>query len=105
MEDVLSRMFREWSFFRTFISNVEMTLVKSSMEIAERYVQALVDPGLHHIFDDIKQEQDRTVQELLRITGQENLLEELAEYLEERHDFLRARAAIQRARDLRGDGW
>ncbi len=72
---VSSEMFEEWPFFRTFISNVEMTLVKSSMEIAGRYVDALVDPSLHHIFDGIKAERNRAVQEVLKITGQENLLD------------------------------
>jgi tetratricopeptide (TPR) repeat protein len=38
-------------------------------------------------------------------TGQENMLEEVAEYLEERHEFLKARAASERARRLRGDSW
>ncbi|MCH7969519.1 MAG: phosphoenolpyruvate carboxylase [Chloroflexi bacterium] len=75
MDVVLAEMFEEWSFFRTFISNVEMTLVKSSMEIAGRYVDALVDPSLHHIFDGIKAERNRAVREVLRITGQENLLD------------------------------
>ncbi len=75
MEDVLAEMFEGWAFFRTFISNVEMTLVKSSMEIAGRYVDTLVDPSLHHIFDGIKEERNKAVQELLRITGQENLLD------------------------------
>ena len=75
MEEVLAEMFEEWSFFKTFISNVEMTLVKSSMEIAGRYVDTLVDPSLHHIFEDIKAERNRSVQELLKITGQDNLLD------------------------------
>jgi phosphoenolpyruvate carboxylase len=75
MGDVLTEMFNEWSFFNTFISNVEMTLVKSSMEIAGRYVDTLVDPSLHHIFEDIKGERNKSVQELLRITEQENLLD------------------------------
>lgn len=75
MEDVLAEMFQEWSFFKTFISNVEMTLVKSSMEIAGHYVDRLVDPSLHHIFEDIKEERNRSINELLRITEQENLLD------------------------------
>lgn len=75
MEDVLAEMFKEWTFFNTFISNVEMTLVKSSMEIAGRYVDTLVDPSLHHIFENIKDERNKAVQELLKITGQENLLD------------------------------
>jgi phosphoenolpyruvate carboxylase len=75
MEDVLAEMFAEWPFFNTFISNVEMTLVKSSMEIAGRYVDTLVDPSLHHIFEGIKEERNKSVNELLRITGQDNLLD------------------------------
>jgi len=75
MEAVLAEMYEEWPFFNTFISNVEMTLVKSSMEIAGRYVATLVDPSLHHIFEGIKEERNRAVQELIRITGQENLLD------------------------------
>ena len=75
MGDVLTEMYNDWSFFNTFISNVEMTLVKSSMEIAGRYVETLVDPSLHHIFEDIKEERNKGVKELLRITEQENLLD------------------------------
>jgi len=75
MEDVLAEMYNEWAFFNTFISNVEMTLVKTSMEIAGRYVDTLVDPSLHHIFEGIKDERNRSINELLRITGQDNLLD------------------------------
>ena len=75
MEDVLAEMNREWALFNTLISNVEMTLVKSSMEIAGRYVDTLVDPSLIHIFEDIKEERNKTINELLRITEQENLLD------------------------------
>ncbi len=75
MEDVLAEMFNEWAFFNTFISNVEMTLVKTSMEIAGRYVDTLVDPSLHHIFEGIKEERNRSINEVLRITAQDNLLD------------------------------
>ena len=37
-------------------------------------------------------------------SGQEEMLDEVAEYLEERHEFLEARAATERARRLRGGG-
>jgi hypothetical protein len=37
--------------------------------------------------------------------GQDGMLDEVAEYLEERHEYLKARAASERARRLRGDGW
>ena len=38
-------------------------------------------------------------------SGQESMLEEVADYLEERHEFIEARAAVARARRLRGDEW
>ncbi|MCE9635261.1 MAG: hypothetical protein K8T90_06085 [Planctomycetes bacterium] len=37
--------------------------------------------------------------------GQEGLLDEVAEYEEERHDFRRSRRAATRARRMRGQGW
>ena len=74
LDDTLDEMQREWSFFQMFISNVEMTLVKTDLDIAGRYVNRLVDPSLHPIFDLIREEFARTVDEVLRITGEDELL-------------------------------
>jgi phosphoenolpyruvate carboxylase len=74
-EDDLAAMFGTWNFFRTFISNVEMTLAKTDLTIAERYVQALAPPELRRILDVIKQEYERTLVEVLRITGGSRVLE------------------------------
>jgi len=71
----LADMQRDWHFFRTFLSNIEMTLAKTDMSIAARYVERLVDPSLHHIFETIVGEYERTVRELLHITDQTELLE------------------------------
>ncbi len=72
--DLLQMLLKDWHFFRTFISNVEMTLAKTDLTIAQRYVDELVDPSLHKIFDQIKSEFDLTVKELLLMTNKTEIL-------------------------------
>ncbi len=72
--DALSDMHAQWHFFRNFISNVEMTLAKTDMDVAHQYVERLVPANLQPIFTTIIDEHRRTVEQVLAITGHDALL-------------------------------
>src|SRR5262245_51350927 len=70
--DDLRRLYGEWPFFRTLVQNLEMTLAKSSMEIAHEYL-VLVDDD--RLWDPIADEHARTVAAVLEIVEADELLE------------------------------
>lgn len=73
---LLQRMHREWSFFATLLSNMDMVLAKSDLAIASRYADLVKDVALRDaIFGRIRAEHQATVEALLQITGQRELLE------------------------------
>jgi phosphoenolpyruvate carboxylase len=84
--EVLDEM-REWAFFANLIGNVEMTLAKTDLRIASYYVSTLVDPGHQGLFELIRAEHGRTLQEVLALTGDPVLLD--------RHPVLRNTLAVR----------
>ena len=71
---VLTLMLKDWHFFRTFISNVEMTLAKTDLVMARKYVDRLVDPSLHHFLATIEAEFNLTRSEIMLLTQKDEIL-------------------------------
>jgi phosphoenolpyruvate carboxylase len=75
--DVLEEMAQEWGFFQTFLSNVEMTLAKTDLEIAGRYVSSLVAEEHRGLLDLIRAECELATEEILTLRRQPDLLGDL----------------------------
>jgi phosphoenolpyruvate carboxylase len=72
----LRRLYREWPFFRAFVENLEMTLAKSSFEIAEAYVSLVpesAEPG--RFWALLSEEHRRTVEAVLELVEADELLD------------------------------
>jgi phosphoenolpyruvate carboxylase len=74
--DELRRLYRRWAFFRSLVDNLEMTLAKSSLEIAEQYL-ALVPAACQpeRLWRVLADEHERTVGAVLAIVGADGLLD------------------------------
>jgi phosphoenolpyruvate carboxylase len=72
---LLQEMHREWPFFASVLSNMEMVLSKADLAIASRYAGLVADETLRTaIFGRIRAEMESTVAALLRIMGTQTLL-------------------------------
>ncbi len=109
--EVIQEMLEHWHFFHTFISNVEMTLAKTDLAMARRYVEALVPKELHHFLDTIAAEFKLTCEEILKVTKKDSLLGDqpiLARTLQVRDAYLAPLHLLQvnlleRVRDHSGE--
>ena len=72
---LLQKMYRQWPFFRTLLSNMDMVLAKSDLALAWRYSELVADARLRKkVFHAIEQEWQRTADALARITGEKQRL-------------------------------
>ena len=89
---LLQKMHRQWPFFATLISNLDMVMAKSDLAIAARYVDLVEDKALgKRIFALIRAEWQRTGDALTAITGESTRLASnpsLARSIEHRFPYL-----------------
>ena len=74
--ELLQRMHKQWPFFRTLLSNLDMVLAKSDLRIAARYVELVEDKAVaKRIFGQLRAEWQRADEALSLITGQPDRLQ------------------------------
>ncbi|MEY4884037.1 MAG: hypothetical protein RIS34_1891 [Pseudomonadota bacterium] len=72
---LLQKMYRQWPFFNTLLSNMDMVMAKSDLALASRYAELVSDARLRKkIFAAIEAEWHRTAQALAQITGDKHRL-------------------------------
>ncbi|MFX3636061.1 MAG: phosphoenolpyruvate carboxylase [Candidatus Pristimantibacillus sp.] len=72
----LGTMYEQFPFFRTLIDNLQMALAKADLVIAKEYADMITDHVIRdRIFEQIKDEYKLTSELILRITGQEEILD------------------------------
>ncbi len=88
----LQRMYQEWPFFRSMLSNTQMALFKANMTIAQQYAHLVHDQAMAaRVFGRINEEYQRTITQVLNVVGAQRLMEEnpaLAFSLSRRNPYL-----------------
>jgi phosphoenolpyruvate carboxylase len=73
---LLRRMAREWPFFATLLSNMDMVLAKADLGVASRYATLVASARLRKaVFGAIEAEHALTLRHLLSIMGQTDTLQ------------------------------
>ncbi len=105
----LQKMYQEWPFFRTLLSNAQMALSKSDLSIAKEYAALCENPETgNEVYRLISEEYGRASRQILNVANINVLLEEnpsLAISLQRRNPYLDPLNYIQVAllRRLRSD--
>ena len=72
----LRRLYEGLPFFRTVVDNLEMTLAKSSLDVARGYLELVPDAGVGDaLFGEIEREHALTVSSILQASGVGRLLD------------------------------
>ena len=72
---LLQKMARQWPFFKTLLSNMDMVLAKSDLALGSRYAELVGDGKLRRkVYTQIEAEWQRTVHALTLLTGEKQRL-------------------------------
>jgi len=72
----LRELYRSWPFFASALDNAELVLARADMAIAERYASLAGETG-RPIWESIQTEYERTVEQILDLTGRKRLLDDM----------------------------
>lgn len=70
----LQEVYRKWEFFKTLVQNIEMVLTKADMIVGREYTLLNKNRDTGEIFSMIKNEYERSVNNVLMITNEKELL-------------------------------
>jgi phosphoenolpyruvate carboxylase len=74
---LLKEMYEQWPFFRSTLDNLQMALMKADINTAREYIALVEDQSIgQRIFNNIVEEYNTTKEILLKITGDEELLDQ-----------------------------
>eukprot|EP00455_Lapot_gusevi_P023428 TRINITY_DN2435_c0_g1_i7.p1 TRINITY_DN2435_c0_g1~~TRINITY_DN2435_c0_g1_i7.p1 ORF type:complete len:963 (-),score=292.73 TRINITY_DN2435_c0_g1_i7:31-2919(-) len=88
---VLQDMFKNWPFFNSTMSLIEMVLSKADTFISARYDAKLASPDYHSLAQSIRQQLNQAQEALLEVIGETNLLEYepvVRRMLDARHPYI-----------------
>ena len=96
--DKLRTMYKDWPFFTSLLSNVDMVMSKSDMEIAKEYANLCKDDKTKEVYNKILREWKLTKQVVLDISEHKKFLEDntyLTKSLENRLQYFNTLNLLQ----------